>query len=78
MTLSEPIMKKKLKIRGPHRDLIMWATAITLVVGTLIVSPRDFTAAATIALALSTFVLASDSRNNIQLSEEVFLIIIMA
>jgi hypothetical protein len=34
------------------RELIIWAMAIVLVVGTLIASPKDFTAAATIALAL--------------------------
>jgi len=55
------------------RDLIMWTIAIILVIGTLIVSPKDFTAAATIALAFSTFILASDSRNNIQLSKDTVL-----
>jgi hypothetical protein len=44
-----------------------------LVAGTLIVSPKDFTAAATIVLAFSTFVLANDSRNNIQLSKNTVL-----
>jgi hypothetical protein len=57
----------------PHRDLIIWAIAIILVAGTLIVSPKDFTAAATIVLAFSTFILASDSRNNIQLSKNTVL-----
>jgi hypothetical protein len=43
--------------------------AIVLVVGTLIASPKDFTAAATIALAFATFVLARDSSNSIQLAK---------
>ena len=69
LTLSELMIKKTLKMSGPHRDLIIWAIAIIMVIGTLIVSPKDFTAAATIALAFSTFVLASDSRNSILLSK---------
>lgn len=51
------------------RDLIVWAISVILIVGTLIASPKDFTAAATIALAFATFVLASDSSNSIQLSK---------
>lgn len=51
------------------RDLIIWTISIVLVVGTLIADPKDFTAAATIALAFATFVLASDSSNSIQLSK---------
>ena len=51
------------------RELFIWAMAIVLVVGTLIASPKDFTAAATIALAFATFVLARDSSNSIQLAK---------
>jgi hypothetical protein len=48
---------------------IIWAIAIVLVVGTLIASHKDFTAAATIALAFATFVMARDSSNNIKISK---------
>ncbi|MFA6371917.1 MAG: hypothetical protein WCW68_04770 [Methanothrix sp.] len=65
------IRKKNMNL--PPRDLIIWAIAIILVAATLIASPKDFTTAATIALAFSTIIMASDSRNNIRLSKNTVL-----
>lgn len=52
-----------------RRDAIIWVVAIILFVGILIASPKDFTAAATIALAFATLYLARHSSKSTEISK---------
>lgn len=52
------------------KDLIVWAIAALIITGFIYHESKDFTAAATILLALSTAYLAKDSNKNIALSKD--------